>query len=242
MVDTSILADLGLTNAEIKVYIALLELGPSSAGPILDKSGLQNSVVHVTLNRLIEKGLVSYVLEGKRNTYQASNPQHLLDYMEEKKDRFRVILPELLAKQGLSKTKPEVTTYRGIKGIRELLYELLDASGREHHTLGSSNKSLMMGGLWWEQYHRMLVAKKIHAQLLFYQSLKEFEAEKKYPKGIEIRYTKMGFEPLTETIIRGDQVGIIIWTEKPTGIRIQNNEMAQSYDQYFNYWWKSAKP
>ena len=41
--DTSILEDLGLTQAEIKVYVGLLELGSSSAGHILEKSGLQNS-------------------------------------------------------------------------------------------------------------------------------------------------------------------------------------------------------
>jgi len=37
--DVSILEDLGLTQAEIKVYLALLELGSSSAGRILEKSG-----------------------------------------------------------------------------------------------------------------------------------------------------------------------------------------------------------
>lgn len=46
--DTQILEDIGLTNAEIKVYIALLELGTSTAGPIIEKTGLQNSVVHMT--------------------------------------------------------------------------------------------------------------------------------------------------------------------------------------------------
>ena len=53
--DTKILEDIGLSNAEIKVYLTLLELGTSTAGPILEKSGLQNSVVHMTLNKLIER-------------------------------------------------------------------------------------------------------------------------------------------------------------------------------------------
>ncbi len=53
--DVTILEDLGLTTAEIKVYIALLELGNSTAGPLVEKSGLQNSVVHRTLHSLIQK-------------------------------------------------------------------------------------------------------------------------------------------------------------------------------------------
>ena len=40
MMDTKILEDLGFTNAEIKVYLALLELGSATAGPIIEKSGL----------------------------------------------------------------------------------------------------------------------------------------------------------------------------------------------------------
>ena len=59
--DTRILEDIGLTNAEIKIYLALLELGTSTAGPILEKSGLQNSVVHMTLKKLVDKGLVTFV-------------------------------------------------------------------------------------------------------------------------------------------------------------------------------------
>lgn len=59
--NTQILEDIGLTNAEIKVYLALLELGTATAGPILEKSHLQNSVVHMTLNKLIEKGFVTFV-------------------------------------------------------------------------------------------------------------------------------------------------------------------------------------
>jgi len=65
--DVSILEDLGLRKAEISAYIALLELGSSSAGKILQKSKLQNSVVHRSLNSLMEKGLVTHIFLGKKN-------------------------------------------------------------------------------------------------------------------------------------------------------------------------------
>ena len=81
------------------VYITLLEIGSSSAGPILEKSGLQNSVVHRALNSLIEKGLISFILEGKRKLYQATNPENFHDFIEDKKTRFDKILPELKQKQ-----------------------------------------------------------------------------------------------------------------------------------------------
>ncbi len=75
---------------------------------------------------------------------------------------------------------------------------------------------------------------------MFNESLKSWKAESKYPLS-KLKYTKEGFEPLTETIIRNDKVGIIIWTEKPIGVLIQNKIAAKSYDQFFNIMWRQAK-
>ncbi len=238
--DTAILEDIGLTNAEIKVYLALLELGPSTAGPVLEKSNLHNSVVHMTLNKLMEKGLISSVKEGERNIDQAADPKHIVEFINEKRERFEDILPQLLLTQQQARAKPEITVFRGIKGIKELLYALLDAGGKEHHTFGSTKKSLMLGDAWWVGYHKKRAAKGIAAQLLFNESLQSWGAEKKYPKS-EVRYTSAGFEPLTETIIRNGTVGMIIWSDKPIGILIRLKEAADSYDTFFKVIWEAAR-
>ena len=237
--DTVILEDIGLTNAEIKVYMALLELGTSTAGPILEKSGLQSSVVFMTLNKLVDRGFVSFIKEGTRKHYQAANPKHIIEFIDEKKERFEKILPELMLKQESATKKPEVVTYRNIRGVKQLLFELLEAGGSEHHTFGSTSESLMLGEAWWVRYHKKRARLGISAKLMFNESLRSWKAEAKYPKA-EVRYTKAGFEPLTETIIRYDKIGIIIWTKKPIGILIHNKISAQSYDNFFNIMWKGA--
>jgi sugar-specific transcriptional regulator TrmB len=237
--DTKILEDLGFTNAEIKVYLALLELGLSTAGPIIEKSDLQSSVVHMTLNNLVQKGFVSFIKEGQRNHYQASDPKHISDYIDEKKKQFEEILPELTLKQKMAKDKSDVTAFKGIKGIRELLNELLNAGGSEHHTFGSSKESLMMGEAFWKSYHKKRAAKGITAKLLFNESLRKWCNVNLYQK-TEYKFTKTGFEPLTETIIRNDKIGIILWTEVPIGILIHNKIAAESYDQFWKIMWNSA--
>lgn len=238
--DVKILEDIGLTNAEIKVYVAVLELGTTTAGPIIEKTELQSSVVHMTLNKLIERGFISFVLEGQRKHYQAANPKHIVDFINEKKERFEEILPELLLKQKLAREKPQAELFQGVKGVKELLYVLLEACGTDHNTFGSTIKSLMLGEEWWISYHKKRAQLGIHARLLFNESLKTWKAEKKYPDS-ELRYTKAGFEPLTETIIRNDKVGIIIWTEKPIGIVIHNKIAAESYNNFFRFMWNNTK-
>lgn len=157
--DLDVLVDAGLTNAEAKTYIALLELGASQVGRIMERSGLQSSVTHLSLNNLVNKGFVSFSKDGKRKRYQAANPEHLLEFLNEKRERIEKILPELIKKQKSAEEKAEATIFRGVRGVKELLYELLEAGGKEHHTFGSTVKSLMLGGEWWVRYHRKRAAK-----------------------------------------------------------------------------------
>lgn len=236
--ETSVLGDLGFTNAEIKIYLALLELGSATAGPIIEKSGLQSSVVHMTLNNLVNKGFVSFVKEGQRNHYQATNPKHISEYIEEKKKQFEELLPTLLLKQKVAKEKSEVVSYRGIKGVKELLYELLEAGGKEHRAFGAPKEGVsIMGETFWMNYTKKRIDKGIKTKLLLNNSLKEIYNKRNYPQ-TEYKFIDSGFEPLTETIIRNDKVGIIIWTEIPVGILIHNFVAAKSYNEFFETLWE----
>ena len=49
------------------------------------------------------------------------------------------------------------------------------------------------------------------------------------------------FEQLTETIIVGNKVGIIVFTENPYGFLIEDKIVAESYRKQFELMWKMAK-
>lgn len=238
--DWEALADAGLTNAEAKVYLAMVELGTSTAGPIIQRTNLQSSVVHMALINLMHKGFASSIKEGKKSHYQPANPRHILEYIDEKRDRLEKLIPKLTESMATAKDTPEVTTFRDIRGMKELLYELLEAGGKEHHTFGSSSESLMLGEEWWIRYHKKRAARGIKAKLLFNESLAYWKPEVKYPKS-QIKYTRHGFEPLTETIIRNDKVGILIWMTPPVGVLMRHKTIAESYDKFFNIIWNAAK-
>ena len=93
--DITPLEDLGLTNAEIKVYLTLLETGQTKVGAIIKKSDLQSSVVHNSINKLQDKGLISYIKKGKIKHYKATDPKNFMDFIEEKKKNFQQILPDV---------------------------------------------------------------------------------------------------------------------------------------------------
>ena len=84
--DLSFLKEIGLTEGEIKVYLALLELGASTTGPIIEKANISRSIIYQILDKLIEKGLVSFITKEKTKYFQATQPKHFLDIIEKEKE------------------------------------------------------------------------------------------------------------------------------------------------------------
>ncbi|MCK4319910.1 hypothetical protein KAW38_05070 [Candidatus Micrarchaeota archaeon] len=239
--DTSALEDIGLTGVEIKVYLALLELGSSSAGPIVKRSNLQNAVVHRALHSLGEKGLVTYVLEGRKRSYQCINPRSISDFIEDKKKRFEEILPELLARQNTAGKKPEATIYRGIRGIKEMLNYLVQDSPEEYDSYGGSKpQQERLGDYFWRHLHNRRIKNKTKARIIFQPSLRYWGKELDKKPLTKVRYTKKEIEPLQETVIGGNKVAIIVYTEKPYGFLIEDSIPANSYRKFFDMLWKEA--
>lgn len=241
--DTTILEDLGLTSGEIKVYIALSELGSSLAGPIIEKTGLQNSVVHRALHSLISKGLVTYLIEGKGKTYQISDPRTFLSYLDEKRHKFEVIISELLKRRDSAKEKKEVVTFKGKKGITQMYTQILNSGGREYNTFGGGKRVTydIMGETWWRNLHVRRIALKLRSRQVFDASIKPYGESLNELPYTEIRFLPQDFEQLTETVIVGDYVAVAIFTEDPYGILIHDKSAAEGYRKHFELLWKQAK-
>jgi len=240
--ETEILEDLGLTQAEIKVYLTLLEIGSSTAGPILEKSKLQNSVVHRALNTLIEKGIINYILEGRRKIYQATDPEHFYNYIEDKKQRFTDILPELKKKQHLAKKKQDATIYHGMRGIKEVYAKLLDSSGKEYNTFGGGKRVTyqIMGETWWKNFHTRRIAKKIPARQVFDETIRTFGETLNKRRLSKVKFLSQEYEQLTETIIMGPYVAIVIFTDNPYALLIEDRTVVNGYKKNFELIWRKA--
>ena len=126
----NILTEIGMTKSEIAIYFALLDLGSSSTGPIIKKAKIASGKAYLILDKLVTKGLVTYVIKSGTKYYQAKDPERLLDYLKEKEDNLkekeselRKIIPNLKLKyEKQEHNKAEV--YEGIKGFKTF-YEMV---------------------------------------------------------------------------------------------------------------------
>ncbi|MBI5148746.1 helix-turn-helix domain-containing protein [Candidatus Pacearchaeota archaeon] len=235
---------IGLTDAEAKVYLALLELGSTTAGPLIKKAELHRATVYDCLKRLIEKGLVSYVVVRKMRYFEAADPMILLNLVKEREEELREILPQLKAKRQIGAIKQEVTVFSGTKGIKTVCENILEELGYngEYLDFGVSGLFREIMSFYWDIWQKKKKKLKIRSKCIFDEKLKKIN-----PKLLKDYYGEAKFNPheyssFTDTIIYKDKVVLFIWTAKPpVAIVIKNKENADSYRNQFRLMWKYAK-
>ena len=128
-----ILRKIGLSEGEIIVYSALLELGRTPINKIHEKTGIERRNIYDILNKLVERGLVSYVKENKKRYFQIAHPSKIIGYIEEKKNNMEKIkkeveheLPSMIQKFESKKSEINAEVYRGAEGIKAVWEDMLN--------------------------------------------------------------------------------------------------------------------
>ena len=240
------LKELGLSEGEVNVYGALLDLGVTSLQRIHEKTGIERRNIYDILNKLIEKGLISYVQEKGARVYQCTNPNVIKEQVENKEKKLKEIkkvLPEI--KSLFLNRKPEIgaEVFRGLSALKTLMDESLDY--KEQYWIGGNseveNTSL---AIWFKHWMTRRKEKKIIMKDLvdygtFLEGLepKNIEEHKKnYYKYCSL--PKDLSSPMV-ILIFGNKVCQIIWSgNQPFAFVIESKDVKDSFMKYFNYFWK----
>lgn len=250
IMEISALREAGLTEGEIKVYLALLELGSSTTGPIIDKSGIARSIIYQILEKLMQKGLASYIVKEKTKYFEAAEPHRIMDYIEEEEKKFsenkkaiEKLIPQLLGVKKSAK-ESEAKIYKGFKGTitaHEHAYEKLK-KGEEYYYMGVSQYQPPEQHAYWMKDHERRAKAGIKTRILFHPKTdrKILENRNSYPL-CDARY--MPSEINTPAWFMGyKNVALIgIPSTKPVTIEIINQEIADSFRAYFEEFWKRSE-
>ena len=115
----------GLSPNEARIYETLLRLGQSGVSEIALKSNVHRRSVYDTLMRLIEKGLVFQIFQGKENLYQAVDPHKCMELLREKEETFAKALPGLEYFYNEEPAREAAFIYRGIEGYKNYVRDLM---------------------------------------------------------------------------------------------------------------------
>ncbi len=245
------LKTIGLTDSEIKVYLALLKLGISAKGEILREARIAPSKIYHVLDKLMDKGLVSLIIKNNVKRFSAAPVSRIKDYLDKKKEELEEeekaiskILPNLesLQRKHLEKTTAEI--FFGWKGMETVYSSIIDGAkkGQTAYVLGASKgadpeKSKRFFAKYGAKAHQG----GIKINVLFNESSRQYAYESEKEAGI--KYSKR-FLPITTpveiAIIRG-KTAIVMLKEEPLVILIHDRETSESFLSYFEQLWKIAK-
>lgn len=245
--DMQLLEDVGLTKGEVKVYLALLKLGETTTGNIIDKSGLSGGKIYVILDKLIKKGLVSYIIKNKTKFFSAANPNRVLYFvsekeklLEEKKKEIEKQLPSLLPLEKSTK-KYDSQLYMGYEGIKTVVFDVLEK-------LSPDDEILIMGinlsrdnkyNVLWKHWHNERIKKGVSCKMLFSAKDSEFFKVFSKMKKTEVKILE-GIAPASVGIV-SDQILLTTYGEEPSSLLIKHPEIVLSFKTFFNTLWKIAK-
>src|SRR3989344_849600 len=82
----SALKEFGLSENEIKVYLALIKTGESTVQNIAKNAELPRTTTYHLLESLEQKSLVGFVIKESKKYFQAAPPKKLIQTLEEKKN------------------------------------------------------------------------------------------------------------------------------------------------------------
>jgi len=238
--NTDSLEELGLTPNEIKIYLCLLKLGPSKAGNIVKSSGCQNSVVHLTLGKLVSSGLISYSKKSNVKIYQANDPRYLLNLADEKRKRLENLVPEL-EKIRMQFDLPEAEIYHGLTGLKNMCYKLIEDcnAGEDFLFFGfdSSNETyLNQVYKFYREYADYRLSRGLILKGVSHEKNKRQFIENKWPH-TNIKFVKY---PIIQNIsIFRNRIIMVPWEHAQTSFLITSESLAENFKTYFYSIWNA---
>lgn len=249
----TLIKEAGLTEGESKVYLALLKLDSSTSGPIIEKSGVANSIVYRILEGLIEKGLVSYVIKEKTKYFKAAEPKKILDYLEEKKNKIQEskekienLIPSLLTFAS-TKEDTSVQIYEGFKGVQTCFghYLLKLKKGEGYNCWGVYPLQEEKYHMFWQRGHIERGKLGIYAKMLFNKGTEpEILKNRNSYKLCDSRYMPTDITTPAWFMQYKDTTAIFLHLPKKKAIAVEivNQDIADSFYAYFEDLWNKSKP
>ena len=237
------LRELGLSDGQVRVYAAVLELGTGTLHSIQEKTGIERRNIYDILNKLIERGLVTYSIENGKRTYQPAHPNKIMNDLKQRRESLNKIesnLPDMVTLFERSKVPIRAEIFRGVGGVKAMLEEVL--TYKESHWIGGNSTALPVLKKWWDKWMERRAEKKhIMYDLVDYGTWLPGLEPGKISVHKKHYYKYCTLPPKLASpmviIIYGNNVAQVLW-QKTFSFVIESEEIRNSFMKYFDYFWK----
>ncbi len=235
------LRKIGLSEGEIKVYSALLDLGNASVNDVHEKIGIDRRNIYDILNKLIERGFISYSDENNKKSFRALHPKRILNYISEKENDLKKIreeieseIPDIVKKFGSQKLEVNASVYRGKEGIKAVFEDMLNY--HENLFIGSGGYVAEKMPYFWQEYNKRRTKKGVKSYNLVRGELRG--KIKVFGKYFYNKYLPSEFSANPMVIfIYGNKVANVLWSGDFFAFMIESKEISENYKKYHKFLW-----
>lgn len=236
------------------IYLALLELGQTTVGPIIRKTSLPRQTTYNVLSELEAKNLVFSVVKSGRKNWQAKNPQQILENINTQRHLAEKLMPLLISKRDLAKHAAEIKVFEGVDGFKTMhLTNLTNQDGNTQvNIIGAAGQKwidLAQQGNFFNKYEELRMKKGISHNIVAYENqrgeVKRF-SEQYYLRQLPSKRKKFRFLPEefyspVGIQIWQDRIELIIYSDNPVVFEIKSVQIVKSFEKHFKFLWGLAK-
>jgi HTH-type transcriptional regulator, sugar sensing transcriptional regulator len=243
--NTELLRKVGLTEGEIRVYEALAHLGKSSTGPIMDKSRISSSKVYLILEKLVQKGLVTFIIENNVKKFQVANPRNIIEYLDKKQEELEktkkeseVFIKEITSIIGKAEEE-SAQIYKGFAGMRVAFDNLLNELDKEDEFLFFAQQKEELENKRVVTFFKNLHLKRLEKGISS-RGIADLSLKKLFEKSFKQKKRKMKFAKLSLPMaisIGKNSVIMNIWGDYPICFEVTSKRIAERYKEFFERVW-----
>ena len=222
-----ILKSLGLSDKEIKIYLASLQLGSSLVQSISNFAGLNRTSTYDLLKSLEQKGFVSYTIQSGKRLYQATRPNKIIDMLKEREELVKKILPELNSLSESVGKRPNVEVYTGKDGLKTIFENILSES-KSFSCIASKKQLFKLFQFYFPNFVKRRKKKGIKVRIL--SEIQPFDKSANY------KIIKKKIK--TATWLYNGKIAMISLEEnEPIGILINEKNFYETHQMMFDLLW-----
>ncbi len=236
------LQEIGLSEKESQVYLALLQVDNESIQDLAKRTGINRTTVYPVLETLEKKGLVSEVQVGKKVNYEAAAPERLETFVERQKVilderslRLKEIVPQIKSLQREKGERPIIKYFDGRDGAISAYEEFYNFKASEqkdgYFILNSDLLAEVFSEKEFEKFRKMRSGKKISANVIYNRKDGERDFDTS-DKQIHIS----GDYPITcDIAIVDDKVIISTLGENVSSVLLRSKDIATTFKTLIRY-------
>lgn len=247
------LKQLDLSDVEAKLYLTLLQTGPTSVRDLAQTVEIKRTTAYFYIDQLVDKGLIMKLVRGSKKLVAANEPENLESLVEAKlvsanevQKGFPSILKTLnTLPQESHVNDAEIKYYKGKNGVKKI-YEDVFLHAKELRSYFNievmksklpENHNTFLEGL--KNNKTMKIFEILEDSAISKEQIMNFQTDNVYQKRYSFKFLPKGIDlSAADILIYDGKVAVINARDQITGIVLQNQDYFNTSRELFDLIWK----